>query len=387
VDQFMQEKMAAIVLVGHPFSPTGRGEDLRSSSRSFHRVGRLSPIRDIYGLIERTDADLEREFGGHQVERLSADVNIFHVNGDEVEQSLQHIGNDLPAGAYNIIYPAWELSVYPSEWARQLERFDEIWAPSKFTKVSIADAVSRPVIHMPLACEVRVSTFLSRRFFGIPESSYVFLFFFDFTSYVERKNPFAVLEAFERLCMKLPDGDFRLVIKSSHSHYKEEDFQRFEAALNTNQFRERIDIIDRTLRDNEVKNLIRCSDCFISLHRSEGFGRGLTEAMYLGKPVIGTGYSGNMDFMNKENSCLVEFELVPVQIGDYPHAEGQVWAEPDLDHAVWFMNKLLQDHDYGRAIGEKAGRDVRVNFSYRASGLRFTRRIAEAKGSLAGNAA
>jgi glycosyltransferase involved in cell wall biosynthesis len=373
----MQEELFNLVLVGHPFSPTGRGEDLRSSFRSFRSIGQLSTIRDIYGLNERNDPDWERQFGDHQVKRLSPQVNIFHINGNEVEQSLQHIGDDLPEGAYNIVYPAWELSIYPNEWARQLERFDEIWAPSKFTKESMADVVSRPVLHMPLPSEVKISPFLGRRFFGIPESSYVFLFFFDFTSFVSRKNPFAVLEAFEKLCTTYVDIDCRLVIKSNQPHYRKEDFRRFNAALKSNRFQDRIIVIDRTLGDNEVKNLIRCSDCFVSLHRSEGFGRGLAEAMYLGKPVIATSYSGNLDFMTEEKSCLVEYELVPVGVGDYPYAEGQVWAEPDIDQAVGYMSKLLQDHEYGRAIGENASRDIRVNNSYRAAGLRYMRRITE----------
>jgi glycosyltransferase involved in cell wall biosynthesis len=304
-------------------------------------------------------------------------VNIFYINGDEVGKSLEYIGTNLPDGAHNIIYPAWELSSYPEEWARQLDRFDEIWAQSKFTEKSIAGAVSKPVIHMPLPCEVKVSSFLGRRYFGIIENAYVFLFYFDFTSHIERKNPFAVLEAFERLCTKLPDRDCRLVIKMTHSNQMVEDFQRFMSVLSSNQFRERITVIDRILSDNEVKNLVRCSDCFISLHRSEGFGRGLTEAMYMGKPVIGTGYSGNMDFMTKENSCLVQFELNPVEDGAYPHAEDQEWAEPDIDHAVQYMKMLVEDPDYGRMLGRRASRDIRTYFGYRAVGIRYISRIME----------
>jgi glycosyltransferase involved in cell wall biosynthesis len=376
------------ILAGHPFSPTGRGEDLRCTFRSFQRIGEPASIRDIYSLNERDDLDWERELGGHLVRRLSPYVNIFHINGDEVEQSLRHIGNELPAGAYNIIYPAWELSVYPAEWARQLNRFDEIWAPSRFTQESIANGgVSKPLVHMQLPCEVKMSSFLGRRHFGIPESSYVFLFFFDFTSYVDRKNPFAVLEAFEKLCTKHSYEDCRLVMKSNHSHHREEDFQRFKAMLRESAFHERIIVIDRTLGDNEVKNLIRCSDCFVSLHRSEGFGRGLAEAMYLGKPVIATGYSGNMDFMTDNNSCLVRYDLVPVRVGQYPFAEGQVWAEPDIDHAVSYMDKLLRDSDYGRAMGSTASRDIRVRLSYRASGLRYARRLGEVEESVTVSAA
>ena len=124
-----------------------------------------------------------------------------------------------------------------------------------------------------------------------------------------------------------------------------------------------------------MKNLVRCCDCFVSLHRSEGFGRGMAEAMYLGKPVIGTGYSGNLDFMNEENACLVRYKLKDVEEGQYPYGEGQVWAEPDMDHAMYLMQKLLADRDYGRKLGSVASRHMRQFFSYRAIGLRYQGRI------------
>lgn len=373
----MEKNSHSIVLAGHPFSPTGRGEDLRASFRSLRGVSIKSEIRDIFGYVDRTDADLTGEFSEHLVENLSSDVNIFYINGDEVEQSLDHLGSALPEGAYNIIYPAWELSTYPADWARQVDRFDEIWAQSKFTEESIAKAVSKPVIHMPLPCEIRMSSFLSRRDFGIPESGYIFLFYFDFTSFIARKNPLATLKAFEELCATLPKDDSRLVIKTTHSDQREGDYQRFLSALSRNRFRERIILIDRTLTNNEVKNLVRCCDCFISLHRSEGFGRGLSEAMYMGKPVIGTAYSGNMDFMTEKNSCLVPYDLIPVEEGEYPHSENQVWAQPDVDKAVGYMLRLLEDPKFGYQIGSRASLDIRVMFSYRASGLRYADRLAE----------
>jgi glycosyltransferase involved in cell wall biosynthesis len=134
------------------------------------------------------------------------------------------------------------------------------------------------------------------------------------------------------------------------------------------------------MQEVEVHNLIRCCDAFVSLHRSEGFGLGLAEAMYLGLPVIGTGYSGNMDFMTTENSMPIGYELVPVPLGAYPHAEGQHWAEPDLDEAESRMIGLLDNPESGRMLGSWASRSIRTGFSYRASGLRIVQRLIEYNG-------
>jgi glycosyltransferase involved in cell wall biosynthesis len=111
--------------------------------------------------------------------------------------------------------------------------------------------------------------------------------------------------------------------------------------------------------------------------RSEGFGLGLITAMFLGKPVIATAYSANMDFMTERNSCLVRYDLCAVPDGAYPFGEGQVWADPDVDQAVEYMLRLVSDRDYARSIGEQASRDIRVDFSYRAAGLRYNHRIDE----------
>ena len=363
-----------VVLLGHPFAPIGTGEHIRCSFRAFRSIGLKVGIRDIYGSSD-TDPDLRNEFQHNLVHEFSPDLNIFNINGDEIEPSLLHLATDLPDKAYNVIYPMWELSKYPKEWARQLNRFDEIWAPSRFTHASIAPAVTKPVVHMPLPGQIHLKTFLGRRYFAIPESSFTFLFFFDLTSYIERKNPFAVLEAFERVCRLRPDDDLGLVIKLKGGEMKAEQQDIFSDYIA--RLKSRLIVIDKLLTDNEIKNLVRCCDCFLSLHRSEGFGLGLITAMFLGKPVIATAYSANLDFMNESNSCLVRSELCAVPNGAYPFGEGQVWADPNIDEAVEHMLKLVSDGDFARAIGQEASRHIRVNFSYRATGLRYSDRIKE----------
>jgi glycosyltransferase involved in cell wall biosynthesis len=363
-----------VVLAGHPFVPIGMGEHIRCSFRSFQSVGVDVGVKDIFGSCE-PDPDIKDEFHDHLVPELGSDLNIFHINGDEIESTLTHLGGDLPANAHNVIYPMWELSKYPKDWAKQLNRFDEIWAPSKFVYGSIAPAATRPVFLMPVSGQISFKSFLGRRHFNIPEGSFTFLFYFDLTSYIERKNPFAVLEAFERLCSVRPNDDLCIVMKLKGGEMKSEHSERLHSYVS--RLGNKLILVERLLSDNEIKNLLRCSDCFVSLHRSEGFGLGLINAMFLGKPAIATAYSANMDFMNEGNSCLVRYDLCAVPDGAYPFSKDQVWADPDIDQAVEHMLNLVSDRDHGRAIGSEASRHIRTNFSYRAAGLRYADRIRE----------
>ena len=363
-----------ICLVGHPYAPIGMGEHVRATHRALSSVGIAPRILDIYGLNHPAEEE-EREFSVAMGDRTPGHINIFHINGDEVEQSLQHISYHAPWTGYNIIYPAWELSRYPKEWAIQLDRFDEIWAPSKFVGDAIR-LVSKPqVIDMPLACEVRLTKFLSRRYFGLPESYCIFLNFFDIRSYVDRKNPFAVLEAFRRLVADRPFNKLALVLKVNGAEQAPELFEEMQRKIAD--IRGRVIVIGRVMSDNEIKNLIRCCDCFVSLHRSEGYGRGMAEAMYLGKPVIATGYSGNMDFMNGDVAYLVGYDLIEVKSGQYPFFQGQFWADPNISQATELMGFISENPNEAKGMGQRGQRHIKTGFSFLAIGLRYRERIDE----------
>ncbi len=359
-----------ITLVGHPYTPIGMGEHVRCTFRALRSASRQVQLHDIYKLTEPNP--------GYRIEllpfetRTLADINIFHINGNEVEQTLAHIGGIDPS-AYNIVYPLWELPRYPAVWARELERFDEIWAPSRFVADSIAAQTSKPVMHMPLACEVMLESFLGRRYFGIAEAPYTFLFFFDLRSYMSRKNPEAVLEAFRQFVVARSFANVTLVIKVNGAEHAPEALQRLKALVDD--LDDHVALLVEEMTDNEVKNLVRCCDCFVSLHRSEGFGFGIAQAMALDKPVIATAYSGNMDFMTDETSLMVAYGMVAVPEGAYPHAEGQQWAEPSIDDAVGYMMKLVDTPRAGYELGVRAGRHIRANYGLRATGRRIARRL------------
>jgi glycosyltransferase involved in cell wall biosynthesis len=369
------ERDERVRIVGHPFDPIGMGQLVRSVWHSLTDAGVNPLMIDIWENPSVPDREYADSLGSAITKELGTRLNIFCINGDQVAPTLEKLRDRrlFSRGSHNVIYPAWELERYPAEWAKQLSHFNEVWAMSKFTQQSISKVVDIPVIHMPLACEVKHRALRSRRNFGIRDSAYVFLFAFDFLSYVERKNPFAVVEAFRLLITVRPFDDLVLVIKTNNSDRQTEMKKRFDAAIAP--LRDRIIVIDNILTDLEMKSLMWLCDSFVSLHRSEGFGFGPAEAMALAKPVIATAYSGNMEYCNRETALLVPFTLIPLRSGEYPHWQGQHWADPDVDSATHYMRKLVDNPGWGRKLGQSARAYITKKLSYLAVGQLYLSRI------------
>jgi glycosyltransferase involved in cell wall biosynthesis len=199
----------------------------------------------------------------------------------------------------------------------------------------------------------------SRRDFSLNDDTYLFLYTFDFFSYMDRKNPFAAITAFKN-AFPLRSDRVGFVLKVMNGVDSD---PRWKQMLDLISGDERIIIINETMDRDTVLGLFNVCDAYVSLHRSEGFGRGPAEAMYLGKPVIVTNYSGNTDFTLSDNSCLVDYRLVPVKDGQYIFEKGQVWADPNVDHAAWFMQKLFNDRDYADSIGRAGELYIKKEFN------------------------
>lgn len=371
-----------ITLVGFPFRTTGRGEHIRAVWRALAAAGVRATIYNLAPRVVAEDTTLLDEFGPVLTDTISPGIRLFHLNGDEIAlcaplMSKWRTGyltaRSTFASGHNIVFPAWELPHYPPPWARELERFDEIWAASPFIYDSIRPAVNTMVLHIPCASEPHVSALLERSHFGIPPGRLAVLFFFDFWSYPSRKNPYAVIETFRRFRNARPDAEVQLILKLNHSSH--DPAVAAELGKATEQFGDRVTVIDATLSTNDARNLVRCCDCFLSLHRSEGFGRGPAEAMFFGKPVIATGWSGNMEYMDADNSCPVRFDLVPVGADDYPFPQDQVWADPDVDHAAQLLIRLVDDPAHAKAIGERARAHMHASYSDAVLGARYRARF------------
>ena len=362
-----------VSLIGHPFATVGMAEQLRSHIASCRAVHLPHAIVDIFRYAERTDPDHVRLVGANEAEVPPGGIRIFHINGDEVERVLEAFaerGGSFADG-YNIVVPAWELPRYPDVWAEQLRRFDEVWALSKF----IADALKAagvPSTHIGQAIEVPVGPLLPRKYFGIRESAFTLLHFFDLSSYATRKNPEAVLALFEMLRRRHRFGDIQLVLKVKQGETGGEDWlQPIRRRM------PEVICLPKPLTAHETRSLINCCDCFVSLHRSEGFGRGTGEAMFLGRLALATGWSGNLDYMTEENALLTRYHLIPIGADEYPHGENQVWEDADVDHALELLEVVIADPTRARAIAARGRRDVRLGHSFRAVGCRILQRVQE----------
>ena len=336
---------AGALLVGYPKAELGMGEHVRLSAQSFMES------RIPFGIYNFDHSVVARQ----QDDRYSALItdkpeyraNVFHINADQMEVARDVLGNGFFSGRYNIGYWAWELSRFPDTWLPAVDLVDEIWAPSRFIQHSISEKANRPVVWMPLAVKAAP---LNRELsvdFGVANDDFVFMFYFDFASFATRKNPEAPIEAFKRAFENKQDNA-RLVIKVMGNYVHRPEIDRLKKRVSSDP---RIVVIDEVLSHEEMALLVNRCNCFVSLHRSEGFGRGMAEAMVYGKPVIATNYSGNTDFMNEKTGLLVDYSLVPVKKGCYVHWEDQVWAEPDIDHAAWYMRKVFEDREFADSIG------------------------------------
>lgn len=360
-----------VTLVGHPYATVGMGEQMRSHMAALHEVHLKFETVDIFRFAPRTDPDYQRLAGDTEVQVPDPGIRLFHVNADEVErvkQAFTERGGDFEGG-YNIVIPAWELPKYPAVWAAKLREFHEVWALSDFIAHSLA-AADVPSHHIGQSVQVPTGYFLPRRYFGIRESAFVILHFFDLSSFASRKNPQAVIQMLKILQQRKRFRDVQLVLKVKHGDGDGEEW------LQT--VREQVPgavCISKPLNALETRSLLNAADCFASLHRSEGFGRGLGEAMFLGRLALGTGYSGNVDFMSRENSLFIDYRLVSVQADQYPHGEGQVWAEPDVDQAADLLESAINDPKRCREIAMRGRADVTARFSNRAVGLRILSRL------------
>jgi SAM-dependent methyltransferase len=308
-----------------------------------------------------------------------AAFNLVCVNAPELPSFYAEAGREFFEDRYTIGVWAWETDVVPASWDRAFALVDEIWVYSSYVVELLSHAAPVPVVRMPLPI-VPPSAEGAELTIDVPDA-FTFLFIFDFFSTLQRKNPLGLVEAFKRAFT--PGQGPHLLLKSFNGDYKPE---RLAQLVRAAEGRRDIHIVDRFVSEAERAALMERCDAYVSLHRAEGFGLTLGEAMALGKPVVGTGYSSNLDFMTPANSYLVDYEMT--QVGpegeNYP-AEG-TWAEPDLDHAANLMRQVWENQGEARARGERAKADIAQHFSLDAVGdlarsrLKLLRRIGRHEG-------
>jgi glycosyltransferase involved in cell wall biosynthesis len=251
------------------------------------------------------------------------------------------------------------LPEFPEEWLESFDYFNEIWVNSTFVYESLVKHSPIPIVTLPCVVEINLKAKYTKSDFGLSEPEYVFLFAFDFLSVFQRKNPLAVVAAF---ALAFPPAQYplvRLVLKCINGDRNLADLNQLKNAIADS----RIMIMDQYLSKDQKNGLLSICDCYVSLHRSEGFGLTIAEAMYLEKPVVATGWSGNMDFMTVNNSYPVEYDLIELEADYGPYKQGQIWAEPNIDHAAVMLRHLYENPADAKKKAKRAAVDLRLHNS------------------------
>ena len=263
---------------------------------------------------------------------------------------------------FNVGFFMWELPVLPPVWKCALEFFDVLIAGSDFLRGTFENALSLiPIISATQPFEVPKGVRSDRLRFEIPNDVVAFICIVDPMSDPERKNPFGAIDAFLKAFRS--NDQVRLVVKLNNASPNGKDHRLIPKVRAHCQVDPRIRVIDEVLNYRDVLSLYASCDVFIALHRSEGIGLGPLEAMALGKPVIATGWSGNMTYMDHCNSCVVRYRLIPAagSIRFYTRqflGEEAVWADPDIEHAAAWMKRLAGDAQLRAAIGRRAAESI-----------------------------
>ena len=284
---------------------------------------------------------------------------VVHHTGPFIPHALWALGRAQVRGRRIIGYWAWELPKLPDDWNGAFPFVHEIWVPSSFTRDAVAAATEKPVHVLPHPLPDVAHTPNMRAALGLPADALVVLNVFHLGSAFSRKNPIAAVKAFRRAFGDAADRvlAIKLVDNGAAAWARRALDEAVAGASN-------IRIIDRMLPQPDMSGLIAACDIVLSLHRSEGFGLVPAEAMSLGKPVVATGWSGNLEFMTPENSALVRYAMVPVEDPEQTFdGDGQSWAEADVADAAEWLRRLADSAELRQRMGAAARADVRGKLS------------------------
>lgn len=403
------ERPFGVNLIGHAFDVFGIGEDIRMAARALEAA-------DVPCCIINHPADNGSATNDRSLESLLCTdpgggpyaFNLVCMAAPIQARWLQQSGCDPLRERYTLSSWPWETQEWPENWLPLLEVADELWPSSTFT-ASALEPLSHenlPLQVMPMAAEIPCpdqftssearSNVRARR--GLPGNAVLFGYGFDLNSTAIRKNPMAALEAFQlafpmphlpasfgRDCNQHPNSEHvALLIKTFPPHGFSAEWQWLQARTAEDA---RIHLVAASLERDELLALYGCCDVFLSLHRSEGFGRGMAEAFQLGLDVIATNYGGNTDFCTGPLAHPVRYREVPIPRGAYPCADGHQWAEPDLEQATFIMRQVaarrlaLADDPTATALDASSDPAVvsfyRERFSFAAAGARYRARLEE----------
>lgn len=357
-----------INIIGHLCYPSGLRTSVETMAAGMQKCGVSTSLRDLR--TDKGDDPNHGSFTGQEV----YDTTLIHTQPEPFWDET-YTRSDLferKPRTYRIGYWYWELEKIPDLWVEKGRGLDELWTATRFVADGLKERFDIPV--QTMFPGIRVGTFRKRRLgdFGLDAAGrFTFLFTFHMMSVMERKNPLGLIRAFKQAFSNADSA--ALVLKTSFGDRHPSQLEELRKATDG----ANITIIDQVFTLDETLSLMDACDAYVSLHRSEGLGLTMGEAMLLGKPVIATRYSGNLDFMDDSNSLLVDYTLTDVGPGNPPYDPRAQWATPSVEHAAKLMRQLYENQVWAAELGAKAQADAGVRLSVEAAGRRMRERLEE----------
>ena len=333
-------------LIGYATSPIGLGEDLRSFAAMLDYLNIPFSIIDL-----PTDSSKKVAVKFKSMTMDTYENSMFFMSAMECQNLAKAHPALFSEPKKKLGYFLWELPDFPDEYVQALKLVDHIWCPTKFVQEAFFAKSKQLILSIPLpviqANADKANTIDFRETLDIPKEAFVSLFMFDMRSTLNRKNPQATVEAFTQFAKG--KKDVYLILKINRW---QRDVHESLQWLPKSKY---IKIVKETLSPAQLTDLYGASNCYISLHRSEGFGRTLVEALQHGLWLISSNYSGPADYLTDQNAHLVSWEAKTVHKGEYPHNTHSTWAEPSVTETVAQLEKLYAQHQQN--LGKKPKRN------------------------------
>ena len=346
---------------------TGLGASARGFARALHAAGvplHLVPTGEVCGGHTPVDPDIASD-------PRRFPLAIEHINADTTDVFLHRFGHELRTVRARVAVWYWELAAFRPDWISRARHYDEIWVASEFGRRAVAAVTNVPVHVVPPPVTLSpVDERSGRGLFGIPEQAFAFLYVFDHTSFVDRKNPLCLVDAF--LAEFAGDLDVCLVLKVSHAGHNASAYRRLEEATAGHS---NVLLLTEMLDDADLAALFAAADCYVSPHRTEGFGLTVAEAMLRARPVIATGYGATADFLTAETGYPIDYTLVEIEHDLGPYLRGHVWADPSREHLGRLLREVVADPAGARTRGEVGRQYIEEHYSPAAAGLRIRARL------------
>jgi glycosyltransferase involved in cell wall biosynthesis len=351
--------MSGINVTGYLRTESGVGDVARRYVRALRHLNLPIALNDVSALSGNRADD---ESLGSFESACPHDMNLVCIDVQQQYALLERMGGRWFDGAYNIGVWLWELPEFPERWRDRFAYYDEIWAPSTFIAQVLGPISPVPVVTMPLVLtpEVRGCRQRGRDRLAAAPDERIFLFTFDVNSTLARKHPFAAVDAFKQAFA--PTDAARLVLKCVNAKSDLCGMRDLRAAAAGHN----VQILDGYWPAADVRDLVEASDAYVSLHRAEGLGLTIADAMAAGKPVVATDWSGSRDFLNARNGFPIGYELVRNQRKAGPYPAGATWAEPSVRDAAAALRRIFDRPDEAQERGQAARQDIDAGFSEQA---------------------